>query len=366
MKLKSKISYLAMIGIVLIPLKVKAQMYCVGDGCSSIPLQSSDLNNIFYALQSNYLNEVLKDMSTANAMALLNSIPTGMVNLEEFTIGANISTAQTKLRKIDVMVPNYGTIEDVPSSGVSLIPSAFIGSNIGYLFSDTPRLSKLPWYSPYRFDIFISYLNSGIDNEKAGNKKKNEEWNVLSKSTGFELRYHLAEGDKEISYLFGFNGVSLGVGYHNTIQKLTYKKLDSKISMNAAYNTDLTWKADNILDYKSKMDVYLVDIRTGIQLLYLFRFSIGAGHSWLKGSTNLKFNRYGPVAIYSDILTILGYQTPTSYLGLNLESSGGSPYKNITFLTFGFELNIPVFKIFLDIKGNSEIYSVNLGVRISL
>lgn len=352
--------------IVSIPISLRAQMYCTGDGCSSLPLQNSDLNNIFYSLRTNYLNEVLSDMSTANAIALLNTTPTGVVNLEEFTLGVNISGSQTKPRKIDVVVPNYGTLEDVPSVGVAIIPGAFIGTNIGYLFSNKTGLSKLPWYSPFRFDVFLSYLNSAINSEKMGNKKKNEEWDISSKSTGVEIRYHLAEGDKEVSYLFGFNGVSVGLGYHNAKQKLTYKQLNSKITMNAAYNTDLIWKADNILNYNSKMDIYLIDIRTGIQLLYLFRFSIGAGHSWVKGNSEIEFNRYGPVTITSDLLTLLGIQPPSSNLGILLQGSGSPKRSNITFLTVGFELNIPIFKIFIDLRGNTELYSVNLGIRMAL
>ncbi len=365
MKIKQKV-ILVIFLLWFFPFNLWSQMYCIGDGCSQLPIQSSDLENIFYSLRNNYLKEVLSDMSTANAVALLNTIPTGVVNLEEFTIGANLSFAQTKSRKIDVVVPSYGTLEDVPSTGVSMIPSAFIGTNLGYLFSNKPSLNKLPWYSLYRFDLYIIYLNSSLDSEKTGNKKKNEEWNVVSKSTGIEFRYHLVEGNREISYLLGFSGVSLGVGYHNTIQGITYKQLNSKITMNAAYNTDLIWKADNTVDFKSKMDVYLVDIRTGIQLLYFFRFSIGAGHSWIKGNTNVIFNRYGLVTITSDILTLLGYQIPNSYLGLYIEGNGSPPKKNITFLTFGFEFNLPFFKIFVDLKGNQDLYSTNIGVRLAL
>jgi hypothetical protein len=51
-------------------------------------------------------------MSTANAYALVNTIPGGVVNLNEFTIGIGISVAQTEVRKIDVFVPDYGTLED--------------------------------------------------------------------------------------------------------------------------------------------------------------------------------------------------------------------------------------------------------------
>lgn len=365
MKLKQKVIFVFMV-LWFLPFQIKAQMYCVGDGCSQLPLQSTELENIFFALRSNYLNEVLSDMSTANAVALLNTIPSGVVNLNEFTIGANISLAQTKPRKIDVVVPNYGTLEDVPSSGVSMIPGAFIGANVGYLFSDKPSLNKLPWYSAYRYDLYISYLNSALDSEKTGNKKKNEEWNVVSKSIGLELRYHLLDGNKEISYLFGFSGISLGIGYHNAIQKLTYKQLNSKITMNAAYNTDVVWKADNTLDFKSKMDVYLVDIRTGIQLLFFFRFSIGAGHSWIKGNTEVSFNRYGLATITSDILTLLGYQPPSAYLGLYMRVNGSPAQKNITFLTLGLEFNLPFFKIFLDLKGNQDLYGTNFGVRLAL
>lgn len=368
--LNKKINLITIIIILCVfmlkPTNLKAQMYCQGDGCSSLPLDSNQMNKIFYALQTNYLNEVLDDMSTANAYALVNTIPGGVVNLNELTMGVGVSVAQTSVRKIDVAVPDYGTIEDMPSSGVALIPSFFIGTNLGYLFATKPTLSKLPWYSLHRFDLYLSYLNSGINNEQIGTGKKNESWEVLSKSVGTELRYHLSEGDKEVSYLFGFSGVSLGFGYHQVNQNIDYKQKDSKVSLNATYNTDLTWKADNEIQYKNKMDVYLVDIRTGIQLLYFFRFSIGAGHSWLKGSSSLKLQRFGPVTITSDFLTLLGYKTPDAYLGILLQGNGSPKQKNITYLTLGLELNIPVFKIFIDIKGNKDIYSGSIGVRMSL
>ncbi len=343
-----------------------SQMYCQGDGCSYLPIDSTDLNKIFTALQTNYLNEVLKDMATANAYSLTNTIPSSVVNLDEFTLGASIVFAQTKQRKIDVFVPDYGTLEDMPSIGVSLIPSVFVGMNLGYMLSDEPTPIKIPWYSIHRLDLYITYLNSGVNNEQFNTGKKKESWQVLSKSIGLDIRYHLAEGDKETSYFFGFSGVSLGVGYHKINQNLKYIQKDSKIILDASNKADLTWKADNQVELTGKMELYSLDIRTGIQLLYLFRFSIGAGHSWLKGNTDLKFQRFGPITVTSDILTILGYKVPDANLGILLQGSGSPKQKNITYLTTGLELNFPVFKVYLEAKGNQEFYSTSLGVRMSL
>lgn len=354
------------IGMISVQKNLKAQIYCQGDGCSYLPINDSQLNNIFYALQYNYLNEVLDDMSTANAFSLVNTVPSTMVNLNELTIGVAATLAQTKTRKIDVFVPDYGTIEDVPSVGVSLIPNLFLGTNIGYLFSSKPTQSYLPWYSPHRFDIIISYLNSGTNNEEVGKTKKNESWEVKSKSYGLDLRYHLAQGDKEISYLFGFSGVSVGIGYHKVNQTLDYIQKDYKFTFNASSNTDLIWKGDNTFQYNNKMDIYSVDIRTGIQLLYFFRFSIGAGHSWLKGSSDIQLNRFGPITVSNDFLTLLGYNVPDTYLGILLQGNGSPKQKNITYLSIGLELNIPIFKIFVELKGNTDIYSGSFGVRMSL
>gem|GEM_PF-1732103 len=367
-KLKFQILMFAMFGYFVMGNfnQLSAQIYCQGPGCSSLPINSDDMNRIYTALRTNYLNEVLDDMSTANAYALVNTIPGGVVNLNEFTIGLGISVAQTEVRKIDVFVPDYGTLEDVPSVGVGLIPSLFIGMNLGYVFSSKPTLSKLPWYSIHRFDLYLSYLKSSIENKDYDIGRKNESWIMHGRTIGVELRYHLAEGDKDISYLFGFSGVSLGVGYHQANYDLKYKLMDYKVVLNAAYNTDLTWKADNEVNYNNKMDAYTLDIRTGIQLLYFFRFSIGAGNAWLKGSSKFQFQRFGPVTVSSDYLTLLGYNAPTSYLGILLEGSGSPKQKSIAYLTLGLELNIPVFKIFIDVKGTKDIYSGSVGVRMSL
>ncbi len=364
--MKYKTVILLLITIFFYQKHLMAQIYCQGDGCSYLPINDKQLNNIFYALQTNYFNEVLEDMSTANAFSLINTVPASMVNLNEVTIGVSASIAQTQIRKIDVFVPDYGTIEDAPSAGVALIPNFFIGTNIGYLFSNKPRQSYLPWYSPHRFDIIISYLNSGINNEEVGKTKKNESWEVKSKSYGIDLRYHLAQGDKEISYLFGFSGISLGISYHRVNQILNYVQKDYKFTFNATYNTDLIWKGDNTFEYNNKMDVYSVDLRTGIQLLYFFRFSLGAGHSWLKGTSNLQLNRFGPITVSSDYLTLLGLNPPNAYLGILLQGSGSPKHKNITYISTGLEFNLPVFKIFVELKGNTEIYSGSVGVRMAL
>ncbi|MCS7204361.1 MAG: hypothetical protein NZ853_01540 [Leptospiraceae bacterium] len=366
-KIKLKLMVSLIIAFLFLPIQeIKGQFYCVGNGCSLLPLDSVELTNAFQSLRTQYINEFLSDMSTANIYTMVNTIPSGIVNLQEFTIGINVILSETKLRKIDIRVPNYGVIEDVPSKGVGLVPNAFIGFNVGYLFSGDPKPINLKWYSPHRFDIFVSYLNAVFDDEKANATRKNEAWEVKSKTWGADLRYHLIEGNTDTNWLLGFSGISLGIGYHNVNQSIEYVRKNHRFVFNATDKVDVIWRADNEAAYSSKINVYTIDIRTGIQLLYLFRFSVGVGHAWVKGSSDIIFQRFGPVVVESDLLKLFGIEPPNANLGLVINGEGKTKRNQLTYLSAGFELNIPLLKIFIDAKGTKDNYSASAGIRIAL
>ncbi len=362
-----KILGLVLFLFIIIPHVSFAQVYCTGSSCNNLPINYNQLNNIFISLQSNYLNPLMRDMTNANVIAAMNIIPSTSVNLEEFTIGANVTLASTKTRKIDVQVPDYGVLEDVPSVGISIVPGAFIASNLGYIFSGSTSLEEIPFYSLYRFDVYLGYLQSGLNDENVSTKKKeNESWNVSSNMKALELRYHLVEGEKDLGLFYKFLGVSSGIGYYNINQKIQYYLLKKNIQLVSYYGSNLIWQGNNEFTIKNLSDVYTLDIKTGVQLFYLFRFSLGVGNAWVKGNSNLTLHLYGPMVLAGDLSVLLGLQAPDAIVGMFISGEGSPRHRSYAYYTAGLELNIPIFKVFLNVKATSEVSSSSFGIRIAL
>lgn len=356
-----------LLGVVMFPLSgLQAQLICSGAACSSLPINNAQLDQVFHSLETQYLNEILKDMSDASVMAGVHLSPSGVVNLREFTIGTQIVAGATEQRKLNVYVPDYGLLEDMPSGGFAVVPRIFIGFNVGYMFSGEPHdWSSTSPFSLHRFDFYVSGLNMSLSDMKEFAKpKKDEDYGGFSKSIGGELRYHLMEGGDRGAFWFAFTGMSLGVGYNRVEQKLEYTRANSKVNVKAGSGTTIIWNAEDRITYSSKMDVFPVSIRTGFQFLYLFRLSLGGGVAWAKGSSNLELKRYGRAYADNDYAALLGVTLPDSYLDLTMKGAGGPSRPTQAFASLGLELNIPFLKIFVDAAGNKEVYSASAGVRM--
>lgn len=357
---------IAFLFLFVLPYKhLNAQMICSGSACSALPISNQQLDEVFSALRFQYFDEVLKDMSNAMVYSGMHISPSGVVNLREFTIGAALTASTTKARKLDVYVPSYGTLTDMPSAGISVVPKLFVGFNLGYLFSGEPyNWYVLDRFGLHRFDFYISGLNLSLNEmQKYAKPKKDEQYGGFSKSIAAELRYHLVEGGDREAAFFSFSGVSLGLGYNRIEQKLSYTRSKSKVKLNAGSGTTIVWDGqDNIL-YHSKMDVVPVSIRTGIQFLYLLRLSVGGGVAFSKGSSELELSRFGRAYANNDLAALLGLNLPDAYLSLALKGSGGPSSPRNAFATVGLEINIPFVKLFVDAAGDQKNYSANVGVR---
>lgn len=368
MRIQLRLTLLApLVAIGIFPFSgLQAQLICSGTACSALPVNHAQLDQMFHSLESQYLDEVLTDMSDANVMAGVPLSPSGVVNLREFTIGAQIVGGATEQRKLNVYVPDYGVLEDMPSAGITVAPHIFIGFNVGYLFSGEPQYwtSTSP-FSLHRFDFYLSRLNIPLyDVKEFAKPKKNEDYDGFSKSIGGELRYHLMEGGDRGTFWFAFTGMSLGVGYNRVEQKLEYRRTNSKVKVRAGSGTTIIWNGEDRINYTSKMDVFPVSLRTGFQFLYLFRLSLGGGVAWAKGSSNLELKRYGRAYADNDYAALLGVTLPDAYLILTMKGAGGPSRPTQAFASLGLELNIPFIKIFVDAVGNKKAYSASAGVRM--
>ncbi len=345
---------------------LQAQLVCSGTACSALPINNAQLDQMFQSLQTQYLDEVLQDMSDATVIGGVQLSPSGMVNLREFTIGMQLVAGAKELRELNVYVPKYGLLEDMPSAGISAVPRIFIGFNLGYMLSGEPgHWTDLSPFSLYRFDVYVSGLNMSLTEMKEFAKpKENEDYGGFSKSIGAEIRYHLIEGGDRGASLFTFTGMSLGFGYNRVEQKLQYTRSNSEVKIKAGSGTTIIWDAEDRISYSSKMDVFPVSLRTGFQFLYFLRLSLGAGVAWSRGSSSLELRRNGRAYVDSDYAALLGLSFPDSYLDLTITGAGGPSEPRQAFATAGLEFNIPFLKIFVDAAGNERMYSASAGLRM--
>ncbi|MDH5656490.1 MAG: hypothetical protein OEZ34_11310, partial [Spirochaetia bacterium] len=221
--------------------KVHAQVTCTGSACSLMPLTPDQFNQMLWDFKFQYLDVLMDDMGKASVLSNMSGAPVGTVNLSGFSIGAGVSAGYVEDHKVNVVIANAGTLTDLPSAGGNIIPRAHFGFNLGKFFGlsydpfgDNTN-SKPSWYSPARFDIYLSggkykYSKSGeiTYNFLNGMPVMNDSYGISSEYKGADFYYHIMEGKSFGGPLFGFLGLSAGLGVHDALISAEYFKVDSK------------------------------------------------------------------------------------------------------------------------------------------
>lgn len=352
---------------------LNAQAMCVGTGCSSIPFNQDSLNNLFFQFQYQYTNQLFSDIAKASIMANITGAPTGTVNLQKFTIGLGSGAGAVPVTNRTITLTGVGVFQDVPTGGVYASPRIFAGVNLGYLlgsaydpYSGSGRTPS--FLSPARFDIYVQgveyskryYLDSHKTRAAAGFYNR-----------GVDVRYHLVEGSPIVGGpLLRFLGVSLGTGYHISRVNLQINQY-AKYKVAAMNGAILWWDGYNLLDIKTKIKTYPVELTTGLQLLYFLNLSVGGGVTTNSGHSRMNLLRIGPTYLGGDltnsVLSGAGVNLISStfdnYLLLNIPGNGRIS-KHTPYTKIGLDFNIYVVKIFVEGIYAKRAAGANVGARV--
>lgn len=369
MKLQFAIGSIVFLGAMLLPGRIHAQITCAGEGCALLPYSPAVLDSTFLALQRQYTDRLMDDMARASTLAATAGPPMGTVNLQRFTAGVHLGVGYVPIEKVDVTVPGFGTYYGLTKAGAGVSPRAFFGVNLGALFASSYDISSAggtpSMLSPARFDFYFTALERVETLQTNGETKGDVTGNVYAR--GFEIRYHLVEGnDLGIGALLRFRGVSVGIGSYHSRMDIDYRQTKSKISYQPASSAELTWEGENRFHYASSVDTYPVDVRTGIQLMTFLNITVGGGMVWSKGSSEVEFNRTGPVYLKSDLASALGYAFPSAVLTARIKGNGDVP-PQMAFGRVGLEFNITIVKLsfeYMIAKGG--VKGGNVGVRVEI
>lgn len=347
----------------LFPARLQAQFFCEGVACAALPLNQGQLDRIYQDIQIQYFNQVFEDMAEAAALASLSGAPMGDINLDGFTFGAGAAVSYRSLEEVDVRVAEVGVVEDLPSTGVAVQPRMYLGMNLGEVFGSPKLVARTPpWYALSRFDLYISYVTLDMDQPSGTARSESEDWSVDARSKGIELRYHWVDGRELGSPAMRFLGVSLGFGYTRFEQNIRYSKEDTGTRIALASGESVLWDANDTIEYKSVIDSYPLDVRTGIQFLNFLSLSTGVGVAWSKGYADFTATRVGPAYLESDLSAVLGVTIPPSSLNLTVTGSGAPPAR-YAYALLGVELNFYFWKLYVEARGNENVYSANVGLR---
>ncbi|MBU41639.1 MAG: hypothetical protein CMN76_00350 [Spirochaetaceae bacterium] len=349
--------------VVSIPVSLEAQFVCEGTACAALPLNQAQLDRIYNDIQFQYFDQVFEDMAEAAALASLSGAPMGDINLDSFTFGLSAAVSYRALEEVDVRVAEVGTVENLPSTGVAAQPRVYLGMNLGEVMGGTHLVTKTPpWYSLSRFDLYISYVTFDMDQPSGTARSDSEDWNVNARSKGLELRYHLADRRELTGPMMQFLGVSLGLGYNRFEQDIRYSKQNTGTRISLASGEAVRWDANDTIQYRSFIESYPLDIRTGVQFFHFLNLTVGAGSAWTKGHADFTASRAGPAYLESDIAALLGITIPPSSLILNVTGSGAPPAR-FSYGLVGVELNFYFWKLYVEARGNENVYSANVGLR---
>ncbi|MEQ9363010.1 MAG: hypothetical protein RIF32_02135 [Leptospirales bacterium] len=361
---------LGIAGLTVMPARsLHAQLTCTGAVCDSIPISSEEYNLLFNELQFQYTSDLFDRMAEAMVIANLTTPYTGTVNLNDaWTFGANVGAGYTEADEIDITATNVGVIEDVPTGGAAVNGRFFLGVNLGKIlgmgydpYGEDPPPAPA-WYSPARFDLYYS----GLKHTERFNNEKGVSGSLraTTRSESVEVRYHLIEGEDLLGgALVRFRGVSLGVGYSSMAQRLRYGAGETDtLGISLQEGVDLEWIGQNFAILENNVRTTMIELRTGIQLLYFLNFTIGGGYAKSKGQTDFFLTRFGPLIIAQNPLASLLGGQESANLNLSLLERGEVPDK-LYYLKGGVEFQILAFKLGIEGIMTRRNYGASLGVR---
>lgn len=369
--------------------EARAQVSCTGDACAALPI-FDDLNRIYAEFEQQYTNKLFDDMAEAAAAANLFGIPGSTVNLTGFTMGLMGSAGYLPAHDVQVNITGVGSFDSIPSAGGSVLPGAFIGINLGRILNKEGKYKKKPGYfSPQRFDIYLSGLDIGNDYDS---DKVKGELKVESSYRGAEVRYHVMEGRSLIAGpMLYFKGISFGAGVYKSKQKVDYLQESSNFDLTTVQTTRFIWSGSNVIHYNSNIDSYIFQLKTGIQLYYVLNISLGGGVALNKGATEFELQRYGPIVAEGNPLAGVDFNIPPelmvpgltsdqlaaqldsatsdlsadAVLTMTIKGKGRVPAR-MPFARAGIELNLWTVKLSMDALMTKRTYAANVAFRFEI
>lgn len=381
---------------------LRAQITCSGTNCALIPLTPAEYNALFLELQNQYSTKLFNNIAETLVMANVAGPQIGSVNLHRFTVGGYGGGGFKETENIDVNIPGVGVLEDLPLSGAALNGGVYVGVNLGWVLgeaydpfgepedagnsafsaADTGTSARRPgWLSPSRFDLYVG----GMEHRERVENKYNVDGTLDGRfaSQRYMLRYHLLHG-REIAGgpLLRFRGVSLGVGYATSNQRVNYTAADSSLTLSLVEGVNLDWAARDKILIDNNVKSVPIEVSTGIQLLYILNLTLGAGYARSSGDTRFVLTRNGTVfvraagalpAIDEELLkgvppeTLAGLtgNSPSANLNLTLLERSKVP-SVVHYWKGGLEFNFAFFRLGIEGITTGRNYGGSVNIRIEL
>ncbi|TGN17617.1 Lsa36 family surface (lipo)protein [Leptospira idonii] len=365
-------------------LPIQAKVTCTGEACTILPTAiQSQLNQVDQALQAQYTDKVLSTMAESAVITNINSSLMGPGIVNRFQVGGGLAVAGQKKEDINVAYQSLN-FQKLPNVGASLSPNLVVAVNLGWLLGDGPSDTEQDLKTfMHRFNLYLHGFKFNFaqgDVQKAiESQNKNVQLGGDITSGGFTLRFHIFDSYSDGLGIFEFAGISLGMGMHYQRQVINVTYDDAKTQSVTLGPAVGTWGGATTFNYNSTITSIPLDVRTGFRMFYFLTFFAGGGTSINFGSTNLKLERSGPLAIALDSGAIasslpaevqalipastLG-QTKTGTLSMDLSGSAQTP-NSTNFLVAGIELNILISKITVEAIVAQKVQSVMVGAKIA-
>lgn len=355
-----------------------SQVTCTGQACTIIPSNiTSQFNGLENEVRTKYLNEVVKSMADSALLTNINSSMMGPGTINRFQVGAGVSAAGTKNDDIQIQYAGIN-LPNLPNGGASISPSFMAGVNLGWLTANGPSdQDEEKRNFLHRINIYVHGFqgNLGQGDLRSATSSASNDYKFAGNfnSFGATVRFQLLKERYTRLDLFGFTGLSLGLGFHSKTEELSMGYSPTSIPKVSFGPATGRWDADFTMDYRAKTQSLPIDIRTGVRLFYILTIFAGAGMSQNTGSSNLNLLVSGPLTLTLDAaaaglpLEFLKGYSASSTGNLSIRTHGDAKVKDsVNYLLGGVELNLAVFKLLVEGVVSEKFYSANVGVKFAL
>ncbi|RHX90700.1 Lsa36 family surface (lipo)protein [Leptospira stimsonii] len=355
-----------------------SQVTCTGQACTIIPSNiTSQFNGLENEVRTKYLNEVVKSMADSALLTNINSSMMGPGTINRFQVGAGVSAAGTKNDDIQIQYAGIN-LPNLPNGGASISPSFMAGVNLGWLTANGPSdQDEEKRNFLHRINIYVHGFqgNLGQGDLRSASSSASNDYKFAGNfnSFGATVRFQLLKERYTRLDLFGFTGLSLGLGFHSKTEELSLGYSPTSIPKVSFGPATGRWDADFTMDYRAKTQSLPIDIRTGVRLFYILTIFAGAGMSQNTGSSNLNLLVSGPLTLTLDAaaaglpLEFLKGYSASSTGNLSIRTHGDAKVKDsMNYLIGGVELNLAVFKLLVEGVVSEKFYSANVGLKFAL
>ncbi len=324
---------------------------CTGTACNQ-GINSNQINELGVALRNGFGKKFAKRTLSAHNMVNIASTPyIGGVDLGLVTAGGQINVGIEKIEDRTEKTSSGASISKLDFNGIATQGLTYGGVSLGGIlgivgasndFFDRINL----FFGKSRFEAHLSALLN-LDKTK-----------YSFRNTYAGIRYQLIHAIG-FSLLAKWQGLALHYGYIESFIDIEIEDADSDAQERFTI-AGVGWRGENEFAIRSKAKTHVIELHTGVRVLFFLSATLGFGVAYTNGETEVDFDRTGN--LYPG-----GVELTNATLTADITNFEHVSSLRTFYYKPGLEFNLPFFRIGVEITyQDKKTTGYGISMRIDI